>query len=94
MPWKLVHIRYELRGAFSCGGTADSAIEGNIQTSMSSLVRADLQMRPTNCSIKSGPMEMIERVVEFADNGSHCSRPVAWLGQERINSRADVVISA
>ena len=59
--------------------------KGIVYTPMSTLIRAYLKVAGSHCTVKSCPMEIIERCMKFTRYSGHCRYPIAGLGQNGIN---------
>jgi len=88
-----IDVGYELCLSRARCRTADTAIEGDVKTSVPSLIGTNLQMTGPDGPIESRPVEMIECLVQFTSHGGHGRRPVAGFRQQGIDACQDPLIA-
>jgi hypothetical protein len=71
---------------------ADAPFERNRQAAVSALVRTDLEEPGRNHPVKAGPVEVIEAVVELADDRGHHGDLVGLTFEERAKAIEDELI--
>ncbi len=86
MPRKRIHV-IEPNGAFLLRGcTTHAPSEGNVNTAVTALVRTDLEVSGADDPIKAGPVEVLERAVQFATDRRQGGYPVGVVLYDGFNA--------
>ena len=72
--------------------TTDALVEGDVQTTVPSLVGADLEMIWSHGAVKARPVEVIEGVVQFTDDRGHRRDPVVFVLQQAVDARSHFIM--
>ena len=74
-----MHVRHVLCGGRSGRCTTNALVKGDVQATVPSLIGADLEVMWPDGAVKAGPVEVVERVVQFTDDRGHRRDPVVFV---------------
>lgn len=85
MTGKELHVWHQLSRPLRGGRSADTTSKGDAKAAVSALVGPDNQLTWGNGAVESGPVEVLERVVQLAGDRGHRCHPVGFAFEKGVD---------